>query len=257
MKCARCGTPLDEGVMVCSQCGAVVGMTYGHALSGSKPTAATPATAAKPAVPMRGAPHAGTTTGLRERVKRLLLSPRSEWNAIAAEPASAMDVWLGYVIPLALIGPIALAIAQVGFGTSFPLVGVVKADLATGVAAALLTFAFTLVQVAVLATVVHAMAPKFGAVPDRLGALKVVAYSMTPVWLAGILYLLPVLAFLTVLAGLYAFLLCLFGLGVVMRCTPQQALGYAFSALAIAFVLWLVTGVIVTALMGVGPVMFD
>jgi len=104
---------------------------------------------------------------------------------------------------------------------------------------------------------VHAMAPKFGAVPDRLGALKVIAYSMTPVWLAGILYLLPVLGFLTLLAALYAFLLCLFGLRAVMRCTPQQALGYAFTAVGIAFVLWLVTGMIVTALMGVGPVMLE
>jgi hypothetical protein len=257
MKCARCGTPLDEGVMVCSHCGAVVGMTYGRAPATSKPTAVKPAMPAKPAMPMPGAPHAGTTMRLRERVKHLLLSPRSEWNAIAAEPATAMDIWLGYVIPLALIGPIALAIAQVAFGTSFPLVGVVKADLATGLAAGLLTFAFTLVQVAVLASVVHAMAPRFGAVPDRLGALKVVAYSMTPVWLAGVLYLLPVLAFLTVLAALYAFLLCLFGLRVVMRCSAQQALGYAFTALAIAFVLWLVTGVIVTALLGIGPVMLE
>ena len=257
MKCARCGTPLDEGVMVCSQCGAVVGMTYGHALPGSKPTAAKPAAHLKPVMAMPGALQPGTTTRLRERVKRLLVAPRREWDAIAAEPASAMDIWLGYVIPLALIGPIALAIAQVAFGTSFPLVGVVKADLATGLAAALLMFAFTLVQVAVLAAVVHAMAPKFGAVPDRPGALKVVAYSMTPVWLAGILYLLPVLAFLRVLAVLYALLLCLFGLRVVMRCTPQQALGYAFTALGIAIVLWLVSGMIVTALIGVGPVMLE
>jgi hypothetical protein len=42
-----------------------------------------------------------------------------------------------------------------------------------------------------------------------------------------------------------------------MRCSAQQALGYAFTALAIAFVLWLVTGVIVTALLGIGPVMLD
>jgi len=257
MKCARCAGSLDDGVMVCSQCGAVVGMTYGHGPAASKPPAAKPAMPMKHALPMPGAPHAGTTTRLRERVKRILLSPRSEWNAIAVEPASTMDIWLGYVIPLALIGPIALAIAQVAFGTSFPLVGVVKADLATGLAAGLLMFAFTLVQVAVLAAVVHAMAPKFGAVPDRLGALKVIAYSMTPVWLAGILYLLPVLGFLTLLAALYAFLLCLFGLRAVMRCTPQQALGYAFTAVGIAFVLWLVTGMIVTALMGVGPVMLE
>ena len=50
---------------------------------------------------------------------------------------------------------------------------------------------------------------------------------------------------------------CLFGLRVLMRCTPQQALGYAFATLGIAFALWVITGTIVTALMGFGPVMFD
>jgi len=251
MKCARCGTPLDDGVMICSHCGAVVGMKYARGPDTAKPAAAHPAS------PAPGAPHAGTTTRLTDRVKGILLSPQREWNAIAAQPASAMDLWLGYVIPLALIGPAALAIAQVAFGTAFPLVGVVKATLATGIAAALLTFAFTLVQVAVLAWAVNAMAPKFGGVADRTAALKVVAYSMTPVWLASILYLLPVLAFLWVVGALYAFLLCLFGLRVLMRCAPQQALGYAFATLGIGFALWLVTGMIVTALMGVGPVMLE
>jgi len=77
------------------------------------------------------------------------------------------------------------------------------------------------------------------------------------VWLAGVLYLVPMLAFLMPLAALYGLLLCLFGLRVVLRCTPQQALGYAFTVLGIAFVLWLVTGTVVTALIGVGPVMVE
>jgi hypothetical protein len=109
----------------------------------------------------------------------------------------------------------------------------------------------------VLAYCVKAMAPRFEAVPDRLAALQVVAYSMTPVWLVGVLYLLPALSFLWMFAAAYALILALFGLRTLMRCTPQQALGYAFTTLAIAFVLWVVTGTVVTALMGFGPVMFD
>ena len=237
--------------MVCSDCGAVVGMTYARGPGMSKPAAT------GRAAPAPDAPHAGTTTRVTQRIKGILTAPRAEWNAIAAAPASALDVWLGYVIPLALIGPVALAVAQVVFGTSFPLVGLVKAAPATGIAAGLLTFAFTLAEVAVLAWAVTALAPKFGARADRVAALQVVAYSMTPVWLAGVLYLVPVLAFLWLPAALYAFLLCLFGLRALMRCTPQQALAYAFTTLAIAFALWLVAGTLVTALVGFGPVMFD
>jgi len=67
----------------------------------------------------------------------------------------------------------------------------------------------------------------------------------------------PPLAFLWLFAAAYAFVLCLFGLRVLMRCPPQQALGYAFATLGIAFALWIVTGTIVTAMVGFGPVMFD
>ena len=262
MKCARCNAPLDDGVMVCSHCGAVVGMKYAKGPAVAKPAAAppiaqAPSPAQKPPPTMGAAPRSGTTKGLAERVRDILTSPRAEWSAIAAEPVREVDIWLGYVIPLALVGPIALAVAQVVFGTSFPLVGVVKATLVHGVAAALLAFAVALVQVAVMAWAVTAIAPKFQAVPDRLAALQVVAHSMTPLWLAGVLYLVPPLAFLWIFAAGYAFVLCLFGLRVLMRCTPQQALGYALATLGIAFALWLVAGSIVTALMGFGPVMLD
>ena len=139
--------------MVCSRCGAVVGMKYGPTASAPRqalsPKVATPAP--KTVMPMPGVtPRTGATKPLTERVKGILLSPRAAWSAIAAEPATARDVWLGYVVPLALIAPVALAISQVVLGTSFPMVGVVKAALVTGVAAALLTFALSLVQVAVL-----------------------------------------------------------------------------------------------------------
>ena len=82
---------------------------------------------------------------------------------------------------------------------------------------------------------------------------------MTPVWLAGMLYLVPALALPGCRQVCTRFLLSLRRCRVLMRCTPQQALPYAFAALAAcAFVLWLSSaGMIVTALMGFGPVMFD
>ncbi len=253
MRCARCNTSLDDGALICSHCGAVVGLSYGATRGAprtgfSAPTIVTPALAP---------PRAGPTKRLPERVKGILLSPREEWRTVAGEPATAMDVWSGYVIPLALVGPVALAIAQVAFGAALPVGGLVKVALVTGLAVALLTFAFSLVQVAVLAWGVNAMAPKFRAVPDRLAALKVVAYSMTPVWLVGIVYLLPVLGVLWVFAAVYAVFLAFLGLQVLMRCTAPQALAYALATLGFAFVLWLCTGALVTALLGVGPMMLE
>ena len=101
------------------------------------------------------------------------------------------------------------------------------------------------------------MAARFSGKPDRLAALKVIAYSMTPVWLVGLAYLVPVLQILWIVATVYAFLLGLIGLAELMRCPPPKALAYALTTLAIAFSLWIVTGVLVTAIMGIGPVMME
>ena len=164
------------------------------------------------------------------------------------------------MIPLALIGPAALAVAQVGFGTSFPMVGVVKGGaLVTGVAAALLIFAFTLVQVAALAWAIQAMAPKFQATPDRLrGRCRLVAYSMTPVWLAGILYL-PAAARVPVGCSRrsYAFVLSVSsGSRTLMRCAPPQAAKVTLLAGGAAFLLFTVLGALIAALIGFGPALF-
>lgn len=251
MRCARCNTDLADGAMVCSQCGAVVGMSYGP---GRAPEAFSAPRI--PATPFP-APGGGAIKPLTSRVASILRSPRQEWQAIAAEPTGAVDIYTRYVLPLALIGPLALAIHQVAIGTPLPLVGVVKVALVAGIAAALLTFAFAILQVAVLSWAVNAFARKFQAVPDRLAALKVVAYSLTPVWLVGVLYLLPLLAFLWVFAAIYAVFLAFLGLQALMRCTPQQALGYTFATLGVAFALWVATGALVTAIMGFGPVMLE
>lgn len=248
MRCARCDKSLDDGAMVCGQCGAVVGMAYGAAQGASK--AGFPSD--KAAAPAFVAASAGTTKRLPQRVKDILVSPREEWRTIAGEPTTAADVWTGYVIPLAIIGPVALAIAQLGFGGGRPVAGAGTAPLVTGIAMAFLTFAFALVQVAVLAWGVNAMALKFRAIPDRLAALEVVAYSMTPVWLVGIAYLFPALGFLWVFAAIYAFILAFLGLRTLMRCAPPQALAYTFATLGIAFVMWVVTGALVTTLLGFG-----
>jgi hypothetical protein len=44
---------------------------------------------------------------LVDRVKRILLSPKTEWEVIDAEPATAAELYTRYIMPLAAIGPIA------------------------------------------------------------------------------------------------------------------------------------------------------
>ena len=53
---------------------------------------------------------------LVDRVKNILLTPKTEWPKIEAEPASVQSILTGYVLILAAIGPIAIAIRFMTFG---------------------------------------------------------------------------------------------------------------------------------------------
>jgi hypothetical protein len=49
----------------------------------------------------------GSAPGLVERAKAMIVSPRSEWPKVAAEPDDVRNVFMRHVVPLAAIGPIA------------------------------------------------------------------------------------------------------------------------------------------------------
>ena len=49
---------------------------------------------------------------LVDRIKGILVEPRSEWVKIAAEPATAQSLYTGWIMILAAMGPIALLLAM-------------------------------------------------------------------------------------------------------------------------------------------------
>jgi hypothetical protein len=195
----------------------------------------------------------GRAKGLVERVKALLRSPASEWPVVASEATTAREIYAGYVAPLAAIGAIALFVGQVAIGSPVPLLGVIKAALLEGVAAAVVLFVLSLLWVAALSMIVNGLAPKFGAQRDTLRAQKVAAYSVTPLLLAGVLHAVPALGFLWVFAGLYSAYLAFVGLPVLMGCRKEQTLLYAGAVALCAYFLLIVIGALTTAVTGLGP----
>ena len=191
------------------------------------------------------------------RVARILATPGIEWPVIAAETTDALTIYVRYAAPLAAIGAVALFIGQTVIGTVVPLLGRVRVSFVDGLVAALLTLAFALLSVYVLAWVVDALAEKFGGQRDRLRALKLVAYSYTPAWLAGALQIVPPIGPFALLAFAYCPVLLYWGLPELMRCPKAQAPAYSAIVLVcaatlffgfIGFTMWAV---------GTGPSFFD
>src|SRR3569623_376311 len=53
-----------------------------------------------------------SSQGLIARVQAILTKPAPTWDVIAAEPSSIQSIYMGYVVPLAAIGPICRAIGM-------------------------------------------------------------------------------------------------------------------------------------------------
>lgn len=178
---------------------------------------------------------------LVDRVKNILLTPKTEWEVIDAEPTTVADLYKGYIIPLAAIGPVAQAIGFSVFGMPVPFVGTYRTPVGTAVSQAVVTYILTLVAVFVLAIIIDALAPTFNGTPNRIQALKVAAYSYTASWVAGIFLLIPALSLLSIL-GVYSLYLLFLGLPILMKAPKEKALTYTVVVILAAIVLFMLIG---------------
>jgi hypothetical protein len=188
---------------------------------------------------------------LIERVKNITLRPNAEWPVIAGEPSSLGGLYAGYVAPLAAINPIALFIGLSIIGVSIPFMGTYRAPFFSGLTQAVLSFALVLVGVLLMAAIVNALAPTFGGQRNLNAAFKLVAYSATPGFVAGVLSLFPPLAMLELLAALWGLYLFYTGVPVVMRTAREKALPYTVVSMLCAFVIGLVLSVTIGAVVGI------
>jgi hypothetical protein len=189
---------------------------------------------------------------LVSRAKNILLSPKQEWQVIDDEETSVGALYIGYIIPLAAIGPVASIIGMEIFGISLPSVGTYRVPIGAALRQGIAQYVMALVGVFVLALIIDELAPYFRGRENRYQALKVAAYSSTAVWVVGIVGLIPALSILWPL-GLYSLYLLSLGLPALMKVPQDKAMGYTVVVTICAVGLFFVIAVIVARLGG-GPV---
>ena len=180
---------------------------------------------------------------LVERVKRILLSPQTEWEVIDEESTTPAQLYTGYIAPLAAIGPVAKLIGDSVFGVSLPLMATYRVPFGYAITHAIVTYILVLVVTYVLALIVDALAPTFNGKRSPIQALKLVAYSSTASWVAGVFALLPALWFLTLL-GFYSLYLFYLGLPVMMKVPKNKAIGYTVVVVLAAIVLFMISAAV-------------
>jgi hypothetical protein len=180
---------------------------------------------------------------LVDRVKRILLSPKTEWEVIDAEAATPSELYTRYIMPLAAIGPIAQLIGFSVFGISVPFVGTYRVPIGSAITQAVVSYLLMLAGTYLLALIIDALAPTFNGQRSQIQALKLAAYSLTASWVAGIFGLFPPLAILGVL-GLYSLYLLYLGLPVLMKAPREKAMAYTAVVILAAIVLWMIIGTV-------------
>lgn len=184
---------------------------------------------------------------LFERAKNILVSPKTEWEVIKTEPSTTSQLFTQYVLILAAIPAVATFIGHSLIGVSLGPFGSFKIPMGNGILYAVLQYVFTLVGVYVAAFVVDALAPSFGSTKDMIASMKVIVYSWTAAWVAGIFAIIPTIAILGIL-GLYSFYLLYLGLKIV-KDTPQDKLvGYVVVTIIVLIIIYFIIGYIVTAI---------
>ena len=190
------------------------------------------------------------------RVQGILLRPRDTWPEIATEPSSIADIYRNYVLILAALPALGMLIGTALFGIKIPMMGTIHIGFGTLLTQALLSYAMALLMTYVMAVIIEWLAPKFAATGDRLQGLKTAAYAFTPVWVVGILHILPGVGVLVGLLGLaaavYAFYLIKLGLPHTMKCPEDKSLPYTAVVVVIGIVLGLLLSLLVSTVSGVG-----
>jgi hypothetical protein len=152
-----------------------------------------------------------TSLDLKARLAGLFVDPKREWNAIAAEPQDIGWLYRRFILIVAAVPSIALFLRFTISGA--PMVGL---------GAAVRTYLVTLGTLLVVALVIEKLAPRFRSQGSQVHALKLVAYSSAPAWLAGALYLVPGLGGTALLIGvLYGVYLYALGLPRLLH-TPRE-----------------------------------
>ncbi len=169
---------------------------------------------------------------LPRRVVGLFTDPKREWTAIAAERDDVGSIARSYVAILALIPGACMLIGIGLMGGRF--LGV--AGIMTAIMGAAVSWIVALFATIASAVIIEKLAPVFKSDGDMTRAMKLVAYATTPVWLAGMFYLLADASPLALGGAIWAVYLLYLGLPIVMKTPRAQVIPFMVTSIVVIII---------------------
>lgn len=188
-----------------------------------------------------------------ERVKNILLTPKTEWEVINGETATPQSLLIGYVLPLAIVAAAGSLLKGLLFAGTFGL----KYFILTAVIA----FIASVISYYITVIIVDMLAPSFASEKDMGKSAQLVAYSGTPSYVGALLSFIPIVGWLIALAAwAYGVYLMYLGIGPLKKTPEDKKVVYMIVAFLIMIVLYFIIvailGAILFAAMGMTAVGF-
>jgi hypothetical protein len=184
---------------------------------------------------------------LVERAKNMIVTPKTEWEVVSSEESDIMTLLKTYVLPLAVLGAVAAFIGQGLIGTN--VFGVkVGGNISFGIAQALIHLLSVSIAFVLTAYVVDMLAPTFQSEKNLNKSAQLVAFSNTPAMVGAFLAILPSLAWIGSLFGLYGFYLLYIGLPILKKTPENQRIGYIVVTILVLIAIYVVLGLILASL---------
>ena len=180
-----------------------------------------------------------------DRIKGIILNPKNEWSAIQQEKQGNTELLTSYLIPLAIIPIVGTFIGNGLIGRNLAFVGHVG-SVSLGIRYAIMMLLNILIGIYLTAFIIDLLAPSFGAVKNFNNALRLVVYSYTPTLVAGILYLVPSLSIIVMLASLYGLYIMYFGIKPMMKAPDDKITVYFIVSIVVLIVVYFIIGAIVS-----------
>lgn len=177
---------------------------------------------------------------LFEKIRDLVFKPKQTWEAIDKISLTQKQLIGGYLLPLAAIPTIAFFLGYSVFGVRIPFSGVYRMVWLQSLITALVGYFVAVFSAVIIANIISQMATWFQSAPDLNKGYKLVVFSYAPFWIAGILYIIPTLSVIVLIAGLYGLYLLFLGIPIVMDVPENRVKIYGVASLVVALIVYII-----------------
>jgi hypothetical protein len=187
------------------------------------------------------------------RIKNLILNPKSEWSIIEQEAYTKEQLIRQYALPLMVLVAICSIVGDTIFQSRLTF------SIAAVICKAFFVFGIAYAGMYISAIIITELATSFNSKKDLDACYRLVIYSLSAYFAASaITNLLPFLRELNIL-GLYSIYLFWIGTSMVLKTPEDNKVGFVVVStlvmLGVYAILTLILGAILTGIFGVGLIM--